>query len=88
MAHRAVNNGVADLGNDAAENRRIDNDDDLDLLALALGQGSSETLDLVVGQCDGRTNLGDNFLAFGRIEVKKTLNDLGKFTNSTIADNK
>ena len=41
-ADAPVDDGVADLGDDATEDGGIDDDDDLDLLARALGEGGGE----------------------------------------------
>src|SRR5689334_15850327 len=67
-AHRAVDHGVADLGDQAAEHRRVDDDLDLEGLAGGLAEGLGETGLLVVGERHGRADLGQLLVGLGGAE--------------------
>ena len=58
-ADAAVDDGVADGGDESAEHGGVDDDLEVDLLAGGVGQCGGEAGLLVVGEGDGRADLGD-----------------------------
>src|ERR687897_2384460 len=74
-ADRSVDHGVAHLGDDAAEHRRVDHDLDLDLLAGGVAEGLGQPLALVVGERDRRAHLGDLLVGLGRAHVDELADD-------------
>src|ERR687894_343779 len=85
-AHRPVDDGIADLGDDAAQDRRVDHDLDLDLLAGGLAQGLGQALALVVVQVDRRAHLGDLLVGFCRAHLDELPDDVRQVAGSAGAD--
>src|ERR671917_209774 len=85
-AHRPVDDGIADLGDDAAQDRRVDHDLDLDLLAGGLAEGLGQALALVVVQVDRRAHLGDLLVGFCRAHLDELPDDVRQVAGSAGAD--
>src|SRR5690606_16361268 len=75
-AHRPVDDGVAHLGDDAAEDRGIDHDLDLDLLAGGLAERLGQALPLVVAERDRRAHLGDLLVGLGGAHLDQLPDDV------------
>src|ERR671910_1746960 len=74
-ADRSVDHGVAHLGDDAAEHRRVDHDLDLDLLAGGVAEGLGQPFALVIGERDRRTHLGDLLVGLSRAHLDELADD-------------
>src|SRR3546814_7273263 len=80
---RTVDHGVAHLGDEAAEDGGVDHDLHLDLLAGRLAECFGEAGLLVVGEGDGRANLGHLLVALGRAHLHQPVDDGREVTGAT-----
>src|SRR5918995_1145021 len=85
-ADRSVDHGVAHLGDNAAEHRRVDHDLDLDLLAGGVAEGLGQSFALVIGERDRRTHLGDLLVGLGRAHLDELADDGGQRAGPAGAD--
>ena len=74
-----------DLGDDAAQHRRVDDDLDLDLLAGGVAQRLGQPRPLVVGRADGRAHLGDLLVGLGRAHLHELADDGGQVAGAARA---
>ena len=85
-ADGAVDDGVADGGDEAAEHRGIDDHLHLDLLAGGVGEGGGQPVLLVVGERDGRADLGDGAVLLGGGPLDELGDDGGQVLAAAGAD--
>src|SRR5436305_9173883 len=85
-AHGAVDHGVAHPGDHAAENRWVDDDLELDLLAGGRLQGLGEAAALLVVEGGGRAHLGHLPLTLGGCPLHEPIDGLWQVARPCGAD--
>src|SRR3954469_3664684 len=85
-AHAAVDDGVADGGDGAAEDRRGDDHFHLYLLAGGVGEGGGQAVLLVGGEGDGRADLGHGAVLLGGGPLDELGDDGGQVPAAPGAD--
>src|SRR5450631_4073846 len=78
VTDRAVDHGVADSGDDPAEDRRVHDHLDLDSFAGRVAERIGEPLGLGLVERDGAAHLGQLAFAFGGGELDKPFDDGGQ----------
>src|SRR3954447_18900132 len=83
---RAVDDGVAHAGDEAALDRLVDDDPDVDVLAGGLVQRVGQPGDLIVGEGDRRADLGDLLVGLTSAELDHRGDDRRDLTGPAVAD--